>query len=186
MGRRLLLVSLVLVLLFVIAPLTPAVGMVGVVGAQGEEPLPPDVTPIALVSELGALLAVLGSYALFGSGAITYLKPILFNPLSERLDPNVYLAVIYTARLFFGAITLWLFGGVATLYQYAPSLQAIELAPQTRDTAVFVGVVMILSLGQEGIYVIVNVLRNLAGMGNVGEPSAAALARASVRERRTA
>ena len=173
MMRRMWMVSVVLVLLFV---------LVGVAGAQGDA-LPPEVQPIGLVAELGALLAVLGSYAIFGSAAITYLKPIVFNSLSERLDPNVYLTVIYTARLFFGAITLALFGGVATLYQYAPSLQAIELPAQTRDTAIFIGVMVILSLGQEGIYVIVNVLRSLAGMGNLGEPSTAALARAS---RRTA
>lgn len=171
MLRKMWTVSVVLVLMFVL------------VGGAGAQDVPPEVRPIGLVAELGALLAVLGSYAIFGSGAITYLKPIVFNPLSERLDPNVYLTVIYTARLLFGAITLALFGGVATLYQYAPSLQAIELPAQTRDTAVFIGVMVILSLGQEGIYVIVNVLRSLAGMGNVGEPSAAALARAS---RRTA
>lgn len=135
--------------------------------------VPPDVTPINLVNELGALLVLLVFYSTFGSAALTYLKPIFLNQLQERLEPNIYLVVIYTVRLIGGALTLFFFGGVQTLYDVAPSLQALPLPAQTIDAVVFVGATMLLSLGQEGIYVILNVLRSLAGLPPVGTPTPA-------------
>lgn len=128
-----------------------------------------ELEPIALVSELGNLLGLLIVYATFGSAMLTYLKPIVLNPLQERIeDPNVYLAIVYTIRLFGGALTLALFGGVATLYGVAPSLASLPLPAQTLDAVVFVGAVVILSLGQEGIYVVLNILRSLAGLPPAG------------------
>lgn len=129
-----------------------------------------EIEPIALVSELGNLLMLLLVYAAFGSAMLTYLKPVVLNKLSEDLDENFYLAVIYTIRMFGGAFTLFFFGGVATLYGVAPSLQSLPLPAQTLDAVVFVGAVVILSLGQEGIYVVLNILRALAGLPPVGNP----------------
>jgi len=135
-----------------------------------------EIEPIALVGELGNLLGLLIVYATFGSAMLTYLKPIVLNPLQERLsdNPDLYLATVYTIRLFGGALSLWFFGGVATLYGVAPSLQSLPLPAQTLDAVVFVGAVFILSLGQEGIYIVLNVLRSLAGLPPMGstEPEA--------------
>lgn len=126
-------------------------------------------TPITLVSELGNLLGLLIVYSTFGSAMLTYLKPVVLNRVQEQIkDPNVYLAIIYTIRMLGGAVTLWFFGSVATLYGVAPSLQSLPLAEPTRDAVVFVGATMILSLGQEGIYTIINVFRSLAGLPPVG------------------
>jgi len=126
-------------------------------------------TPIALVSELGNLLGLLIVYATFGSAMLAYIKPVVLNPLQERIDnPDLYLFIVFTIRMLGGALTLWFFGGVPTLYGVAPSLQSLPLPPQTLDAVVFVGAMFILSLGQEGIYVVLNILRALAGLPPMG------------------
>lgn len=134
--------------------------------------------PIGLVNELGNLLGLLLVYSTFGSAMLTYLKPIALNPLQERLKDNadLYLAVVYTIRLIGGAFTLFFFGGVATLFNVAPSLQSLPLPAQTLDAVVFIGATLILSLGQEGIYVVLNLLRSLAGLPPMGNASAKAIA----------
>lgn len=131
--------------------------------AQGTEP-----TPVPQVDEYDALLIRLGIFAAFGSAALTLLKPVILNRLSEELAPNVYLGIVYLIRLIGGGITLAFFGGVMTLYQVAPSLETLPVPAETRDAVVFVGAMIILSLGQEGIYVMLNILRSLAGLPPVG------------------
>lgn len=143
--------------------------MVGVVGAQGDEVPTPNLQPSAWVAEFGALLGALTFFAGLGTATLLLIKPVL-NRLQDSwiAQPNLYLAVVYIIRFLFGGISIMAFGGVQVLYNAAPSLQMIPLDPSARDTAVVLSSMALLSLGSEGLYILWNIGRSLAGLPPMG------------------
>jgi hypothetical protein len=131
---------MVLVLLIMMA--LPTVAL-----AQEGEPAGPDVVEqgIGLLEYLIVVAAVVAIL-------IEQIKPVVFDPLRERLSDQAYLLALYATRTLLGVIAVVVYGGAEQMTEYLPWLASLP------DAVVIGTGALLVAIGTEILHPLLDML----------------------------
>lgn len=136
--KRMILLVVVLVLL--------AVPMVALAQDDGLPETPETVE--AGIGLVEYLIVVAGVVAIL----IEQVKPVVFDPLRERLTHEAYLLSIYATRTFFGLIAVIVYGGAEQMASYLPWLETLP------DAVVLGTGALLVAIGTEILHPLLDML----------------------------
>lgn len=138
MGKRVMVLAM-LVLLFMLA--------MPVMAQDGELPAGPDAVEGG-IGLLEYLIVVAGVVAIL----IEQIKPVVFDPLRERLSAQAYLLSMYATRTGFGVIAVVVYGGAEQMAEYLPWLASLP------DAVVIGTGALLVAIGTEILHPLLDML----------------------------
>lgn len=129
--HRLMVLALMALVMLMVVPVAGANPFVSEAGEP--EPTGTVEAGIGLVEYLIVVAAVLAIL-------IEQIKPVVFDPLRERLTAQTYLITIYATRTFFGVIAVVVYGGAEQMAAYLPWLATLPDAVVIGTGALLVGI----------------------------------------------